>query len=98
MTELEGEHLRKVSAKAFSVLRSNQNYPAAQLEALDGSAEIKASIGATLPKPEIPSKERLSYAIKIYDAWARAYLAMVSNIVEQEAYYFVLRGLEAVTK
>jgi hypothetical protein len=54
---------------ALNDLKRHPDYPAIQLRALEESESLFKTVGSQLPKPALPSQERLDCAIRSMDMW-----------------------------
>ncbi len=91
-----GQSIQRVDRDAqfaLNELKRQPDYPAIRLRALEKSESLFKSVGSQLPKPALPSQERLDCAIKSMDIWAGAYTGLIANLADQENYLKVLAGL-----
>jgi hypothetical protein len=79
---------------ALNELKRHPDYPAIQLRAMEESESLFKSVGSLLPKPALPSQERLDCAIRSMDIWAGAYAALITNLPDQEKYLKILNSLQ----
>jgi hypothetical protein len=94
--DLFGQSIQRVDRDAqfaLNELKRHPDYPAIQLRAMEESESLFKSVGSQLPKPALPSQERLDCAIKSMDIWAGAYTGLITNLADQEKYLKVLAGL-----
>ena len=92
-----GQSIQRVERDAqfaLNELKRHPDYPAIQLRALEESESLFKSVGSQLPKPALPSQERLDCAIRSMDIWAGAYTGLIANLPDQEKYLKVLGGLQ----
>jgi hypothetical protein len=79
----------KLAHDAISVLKRNQQlFATISLEVMDGIDSLNRS---TKPIPEVQTEGRLEYALKGFHLRARAYLKLVSDLAQQEAFIVLLQ-------
>ncbi len=79
--------------RALEILKPHRDFPRIQLQIMEGTEEVAASAKDRLPKPELPSDDRLRYAIQLLDLRAANYVQLVSDLKSQEAFTKLLLSL-----
>jgi hypothetical protein len=77
------------AAAAFKIIKTHPDFPRAQVELMDAVGKVNEATPSE-KLPQMPSPERLEYAIKILNAQAAAYIKLVSDMRFQEAFDAVL--------
>jgi hypothetical protein len=89
--------LEFAAAKALARLKRYPEYAAIHLQVIEECEQLFNTVGPTLPKPALPSRERLKYAIDALDIWAGGYLKLISTLADHEDFVTILRSYERKT-